>query len=58
MNEEKKPLVYTCFCTDNIHEGHLNILREARKLGEVVLGVLCDEEMDKKGHRAGQPPVR
>ena len=45
MNEEKKPLVYTCFCTDNIHEGHLNILREARKLGEVVLGVLCDEEM-------------
>ena len=45
MNEEKRPLVYTCFCTDNIHEGHLNILREAQKLGEVVLGVLCDEEM-------------
>ena len=45
MNEEKRPLVYTCFCTDNIHEGHLNILREAQKLGDVVLGVLCDEEM-------------
>lgn len=45
MSEEKRPLVYTCFCTDNIHEGHLNILREAQKLGDVVLGVLCDEEM-------------
>lgn len=45
MSEEKKPLVYTCFCTDNIHEGHLNILQEAQKLGDVVLGVLCDEEM-------------
>ena len=45
MSEEKRPLVYTCFCTDNIHEGHLNILQEAQKLGDVVLGVLCDEEM-------------
>lgn len=45
MEERKKPLVYTCFCTDNIHEGHLNILREAKKFGEVVVGVLCDAEM-------------
>lgn len=37
--------VYVCFCTDVIHEGHQNILREAAKLGEVVAGVLCDEEM-------------
>lgn len=37
--------VYTCFCTDTIHEGHLNIIREARKYGEVVAGVLCDSEM-------------
>ena len=35
--------VYTCFCTDVIHEGHLNIIREARKLGKVVVGVLSDE---------------
>ena len=26
--------VYTCFCTDVIHEGHLNIINEAKKLGE------------------------
>lgn len=39
--------VYTCFCTDTIHEGHMNILREAKKLGELTVGVLCDSEMVK-----------
>ena len=38
-------MVYTCFCTDVIHEGHLNIIREAAKLGDVTVGVLCDEQM-------------
>ncbi len=37
--------VYACFCTDVIHEGHLNILREAGKYGEVTVGVLADEAM-------------
>ncbi|MBR7186607.1 MAG: phosphoenolpyruvate mutase [Clostridia bacterium] len=37
--------VYTCFCTSVIHEGHLNIIREARKYGEVTVGVLSDEAM-------------
>ena len=37
--------VYTCFCTSVIHKGHLNIIREARKLGEVTVGVLSDEAM-------------
>ena len=37
--------VYTCFCTDVIHEGHLNIVREARKYGKVIVGVLTDEAM-------------
>ncbi len=40
-----KPSVYTCFCTDVIHDGHLNIIREASKLGELTVGVLCDAEM-------------
>ena len=34
--------VYTCFCTDVIHEGHLNIIKEAQKYGEVTVGVLAD----------------
>jgi len=39
--------VYTCFTTDVIHEGHLNILNEANKYGEVIVGVLSDEAMVK-----------
>lgn len=37
--------VYICFCTDVIHEGHLNIINNARQYGEVVAGVLSDEAM-------------
>ena len=37
--------VYTCFYTDIIHEGHLNIIREAQKYGELTVGVLPDETM-------------
>jgi len=37
--------VYTCFCTDVIHEGHINIIHEAEKYGEVTVGVLSDEAM-------------
>ena len=35
--------VYTCFCTDIIHDGHLNIIKEARKLGSVTVGCLSDK---------------
>lgn len=38
-------LVYTCFCTDIIHEGHLNIINEAAKMGTLIVGVLADIEM-------------
>lgn len=37
--------VYTCFCTDVIHDGHLNILKKAKEYGEVIVGVLADEAM-------------
>lgn len=37
--------VYTCFCTDVIHEGHLNIIRQAKQYGELTVGVLSDEAM-------------
>ncbi len=38
---EKK--VYVGMAADIIHEGHLNIINEAKKLGYVVVGVLTDE---------------
>jgi phosphoenolpyruvate phosphomutase len=37
--------IYTCFCTDFIHDGHLNIIREAQKYGEVIVGVLSDKAL-------------
>lgn len=40
-----KKTAYVCLCTDIIHEGHLNIIKEAKKLGRVVVGALCDEEL-------------
>lgn len=39
--------VYTCFCTDVIHEGHLNILEKANAYGDVYVGVLSDAAMVK-----------
>lgn len=44
MNKEVKT-VYTCFCTDIIHKGHLNILNEAAKLGRVIVGCLSDRAL-------------
>ena len=45
--ENNNKIIYTCFCTDIIHEGHLNLINEAKKYGDVVVGVLCDSEMVK-----------
>lgn len=37
--------VYTCFCTDVIHDGHLNIINNARKYGRVIVGALSDKAL-------------
>lgn len=37
--------VYTCFCTEVIHEGHLNIIEEACRLGKVIVGALSDRAL-------------
>ena len=37
--------VYSCFTTDTIHEGHLNIIRTAQQYGELTAGVLSDAAM-------------
>ncbi|MDO8633264.1 MAG: phosphoenolpyruvate mutase [Candidatus Wildermuthbacteria bacterium] len=36
-------LVYVGMSADLIHHGHVNIIKEARKLGKVVVGLLTDE---------------
>lgn len=37
--------VYACFCTDIIHDGHLNIIQQAHKYGKVIVGALSDEAL-------------
>ncbi len=37
--------IYTCFCTDVIHEGHLHIIEEAHRYGKVVVGALSDRAL-------------
>ena len=37
--------VYTCFCTDVIHDGHLNIIEHAHQYGKVIVGALSDEAL-------------
>lgn len=39
--------VYICFSTDVIHEGHLNVIREAKKYGSVIAGIMSDSAMVK-----------
>jgi len=40
---ENKKKVYVGMSADMIHPGHLNIIKEASKLGSVTVGVLTDE---------------
>ena len=35
--------VYVALSADFIHPGHLKIIKEARKLGHVIIGLLTDE---------------
>ena len=37
--------VYTCFCTDVIHAGHLNIIAHAKQYGRVIVGALSDKAL-------------
>ena len=35
--------VYMCFSTDILHSGHFAIIKKARKLGKLIIGVLSDD---------------
>ena len=40
---KKEKIVYIGMSADLIHQGHLNIIHEGLKLGEVIIGLLTDE---------------
>lgn len=41
--------VFIAGCFDGLHEGHLHILNEACKLGNLFIGINRDEHLAKKG---------
>ena len=43
MPKIKKKIVYVGLSADILHEGHINILRIANKLGQVIVGLLTDK---------------
>ena len=42
-NKLKKKTVYIAMSADILHIGHLNIIKEASKYGDVTVGVLTDK---------------
>lgn len=43
LKEIESRTVYMCFSTDIIHGGHIAIIKKAKKLGKLIIGVLSDE---------------
>ena len=43
VNEVENRTVYMCFSTDILHSGHFAIIKKARWLGKLIIGVLADE---------------
>ncbi len=43
LHEIENRTVYMCFSTDMLHSGHVAIIRKAKKLGRLIIGVLSDE---------------
>ena len=43
----KKPIVFVPMAADVLHHGHINILLKAKKLGNVVVGLMTDQGIFK-----------
>lgn len=47
LGSEDMGKIYALFTTSTIHSGHMNIIKEAQKYGELIVGVLSDESCVK-----------
>lgn len=41
--EVKNRMTYLCFSTDMLHGGHFSIIKKAKRLGRLIIGVMSDE---------------
>ena len=44
-NKKNRPIAFIPMCLDPIHHGHINIINEAKKYGNVVIGLMTDKAM-------------
>lgn len=45
LKNNNRPFAFVTMCADPIHHGHINILREAKKYGSVIVGLMTDDAM-------------
>ncbi len=43
MSKKNSKVVYAGMAADLIHHGHINLIKKARKMGRLIIGVLSDE---------------
>ncbi len=48
IEPRSKKTVYIPMCADIVHSGHLNVIKEGHKLGEVTIGLLTDAAVASK----------
>ena len=44
----KNKLVYLGLSADIFHHGHINIINKAKKMGDLVIGLLTDKAISEK----------
>ena len=57
LKEVENRTVYMCFATDIIHGGHIAIIKKARKLGKLIIGVLSDEAVESYRRKPLVPAI-